>query len=168
MTLQSEGRCQGVPGYGNPRHRRGGCLRSRRRRQRSYRRRLRFLMPTAAESRRPPRSCPVNALEVDETEMAASTAVVVGSSVSGVRAAQALRAEGFSGPRLILVGEESELPYDKPPLSKGFLHDSNGDTHNRLLTAEVASELKSTPAGGISDWARRRSEKVESRRWCHR
>ena len=48
------------------------------------------------------------------------TAVVVGSSVAGVRTVQALRTEGFDG-RIVLVGEEAELPYDKPPLSKQFL-----------------------------------------------
>ena len=48
------------------------------------------------------------------------TVVVVGSSVGGVRAAQALRTEGFDG-RVVLVGQESRLPYDKPPLSKQFL-----------------------------------------------
>jgi phthalate 3,4-dioxygenase ferredoxin reductase subunit len=47
-------------------------------------------------------------------------AVVVGSSVAGVRTAQALRSEGFEG-RVVLVGAEPDLPYDKPPLSKQFL-----------------------------------------------
>lgn len=46
--------------------------------------------------------------------------VIVGSSVGGVRTAQALRRAGFAGP-LVVVGEEQELPYDKPPLSKDFL-----------------------------------------------
>ncbi|MBS1695940.1 MAG: FAD-dependent oxidoreductase [Actinobacteria bacterium] len=72
--------------------------------------------------------------------MAATTAVVVGSSISGVRTAQALRTEGFAG-RLVLVGEESELPYDKPPLSKRFLSAGNGGTDNRLLSPEKAGEL---------------------------
>jgi phthalate 3,4-dioxygenase ferredoxin reductase component len=48
------------------------------------------------------------------------TVVVIGSSVAGVSAARALRSEGFSG-RIVLVGEEEVLPYDKPPLSKEFL-----------------------------------------------
>lgn len=46
--------------------------------------------------------------------------VVVGSSVAGVRTAQALRGQGFTG-RVLLIGEETELPYDRPPLSKQFL-----------------------------------------------
>lgn len=48
------------------------------------------------------------------------TVVVVGSSIGGVRTAQALRSEGFDG-RVVLLGEEPHLPYDKPPLSKQFL-----------------------------------------------
>ena len=46
--------------------------------------------------------------------------VIVGSSVGGVRAARALRAEGYRG-RVTLVGEEPDLPCDRPPLSKQVL-----------------------------------------------
>jgi len=49
-----------------------------------------------------------------------STTVVVGSSIGGVRTAQALRREGYEG-RVVLVGEQAREPYDKPPLSKQFL-----------------------------------------------
>ncbi|MGH9056087.1 MAG: NAD(P)/FAD-dependent oxidoreductase [Acidimicrobiales bacterium] len=49
-----------------------------------------------------------------------ATVVVVGASVAGVRACRALRSEGFAG-RVVLVGDEDELPYDKPPLSKQYL-----------------------------------------------
>ncbi|MGR4877917.1 NAD(P)/FAD-dependent oxidoreductase [Streptomyces sp. LARHCF249] len=53
--------------------------------------------------------------------MAANTAfVIVGASLAGAKAAQTLREEGFDGP-LVLVGEESERPYERPPLSKGYL-----------------------------------------------
>lgn len=44
------------------------------------------------------------------------TVVIVGSSVGGVRTAKALRSQGFTG-RVILIGDEAHLPYDKPPLS---------------------------------------------------
>jgi NADPH-dependent 2,4-dienoyl-CoA reductase/sulfur reductase-like enzyme len=46
--------------------------------------------------------------------------VVVGASIAGVHAAEALRAEGFDG-QLTLVGAEETLPYDRPPLSKSAL-----------------------------------------------
>jgi 3-phenylpropionate/trans-cinnamate dioxygenase ferredoxin reductase subunit len=48
------------------------------------------------------------------------TYVIVGASLAGAKAAQALREEGFDG-RIVLVGAESELPYERPPLTKGFL-----------------------------------------------
>jgi phthalate 3,4-dioxygenase ferredoxin reductase subunit len=48
------------------------------------------------------------------------TALVVGSSVAGIRTAQSLCAGGFDG-RVLIVGEETTEPYDKPPLSKHFL-----------------------------------------------
>ncbi|MFB0834369.1 FAD-dependent oxidoreductase [Arthrobacter halodurans] len=46
--------------------------------------------------------------------------VIVGASLTGLRAAERLRAEGFSG-SLTLVGEEPHEPYDRPPLSKQLL-----------------------------------------------
>ncbi|MEV6669128.1 FAD/NAD(P)-binding oxidoreductase [Streptomyces sp. NPDC051162] len=46
--------------------------------------------------------------------------VVVGASLAGLRAAEALREKGFTG-SLTLVGEEPHLPYDRPPLSKQVL-----------------------------------------------
>ena len=48
------------------------------------------------------------------------TVLVIGGSLAGLRAAETLRAEGFSG-RLVMVGEELHLPYDRPPLSKQVL-----------------------------------------------
>jgi NADPH-dependent 2,4-dienoyl-CoA reductase/sulfur reductase-like enzyme len=48
------------------------------------------------------------------------TIVVVGASLAGLRAAETLRREGYDG-RLLLVGAESHLPYDRPPLSKELL-----------------------------------------------
>ncbi|MGW2180323.1 FAD-dependent oxidoreductase [Streptomyces sp. NPDC001732] len=46
--------------------------------------------------------------------------VIVGASLAGLRAAQALRQEGFTG-SLTLIGDEPHAPYDRPPLSKSFL-----------------------------------------------
>jgi 3-phenylpropionate/trans-cinnamate dioxygenase ferredoxin reductase component len=46
--------------------------------------------------------------------------VVVGASLAGLRAAEALRSEGFDG-RLTVLGAESHMPYDRPPLSKEVL-----------------------------------------------
>ena len=46
--------------------------------------------------------------------------VIVGASLAGLRAAEALRDEGFSG-SLTLIGDEAHEPYDRPPLSKQVL-----------------------------------------------
>jgi 3-phenylpropionate/trans-cinnamate dioxygenase ferredoxin reductase component len=48
------------------------------------------------------------------------TYVIVGASLAGATAAQTLREQGFAG-RIVLVGDEIELPYERPPLSKGYL-----------------------------------------------
>jgi 3-phenylpropionate/trans-cinnamate dioxygenase ferredoxin reductase subunit len=48
------------------------------------------------------------------------TFVIIGASLAGAKAAETLRGEGFSG-RVVLVGEEELLPYERPPLSKDFL-----------------------------------------------
>ncbi|HEU0092440.1 MAG TPA: FAD-dependent oxidoreductase [Vicinamibacteria bacterium] len=46
--------------------------------------------------------------------------VIVGASLSGGTAAASLREAGFDG-EIHLIGEESHLPYNRPPLSKGYL-----------------------------------------------
>ena len=51
---------------------------------------------------------------------ASTTFVIVGASLAGAKAAEALRQQGFGGP-LILIGEDTERPYERPPLSKGYL-----------------------------------------------
>jgi NADPH-dependent 2,4-dienoyl-CoA reductase/sulfur reductase-like enzyme len=48
------------------------------------------------------------------------TFVIVGGGLAGAKAAETLRAEGFSG-RVILLGDERDHPYERPPLSKGYL-----------------------------------------------
>ena len=55
-----------------------------------------------------------------QTPVAIQTIVIVGANVGGVRAADALRQAGFDG-RLVLVGAEPDLPYERPPLSKEYL-----------------------------------------------
>ena len=50
------------------------------------------------------------------------TFVIVGASLAGAKAAEALRTQGFAG-RIVLLGEEPEYPYARPALSKNFLMD---------------------------------------------
>ncbi|MER6674762.1 FAD-dependent oxidoreductase [Streptomyces sp. NPDC000983] len=48
------------------------------------------------------------------------TFVIVGGGLAGAKAAETLRAEGFTG-RVILISDERDHPYERPPLSKGYL-----------------------------------------------
>jgi 3-phenylpropionate/trans-cinnamate dioxygenase ferredoxin reductase subunit len=46
--------------------------------------------------------------------------VIAGAGLAGAKAAETLRTEGFSGP-VVLIGDENERPYERPPLSKDYL-----------------------------------------------
>jgi 3-phenylpropionate/trans-cinnamate dioxygenase ferredoxin reductase subunit len=48
------------------------------------------------------------------------TIIIAGASLAGAKAAETLREDGFDG-RIVLVGAESERPYERPPLSKDYL-----------------------------------------------
>jgi NADPH-dependent 2,4-dienoyl-CoA reductase/sulfur reductase-like enzyme len=57
--------------------------------------------------------------------------VIVGASLAGLRGAEALRNEGFSG-RLTIIGDEPHEPYDRPPLSKQVLKGWVPADHTKL------------------------------------
>jgi 3-phenylpropionate/trans-cinnamate dioxygenase ferredoxin reductase subunit len=46
--------------------------------------------------------------------------VIVGASLAGAKAAEAVRDQGFDG-RVVLIGDEPERPYERPPLTKDYL-----------------------------------------------
>ncbi|WP_245933286.1 NAD(P)/FAD-dependent oxidoreductase [Arthrobacter livingstonensis] len=52
--------------------------------------------------------------------------VIIGGGLTGATAAETLRTEGWSGP-VTVVADEAETPYQRPPLSKGFLAGKEGD-----------------------------------------
>jgi NADPH-dependent 2,4-dienoyl-CoA reductase/sulfur reductase-like enzyme/ferredoxin len=103
--------------------------------------------------RRAAAACPVQAIQLDEPDgsgppaespsMAAAIAgnggtfkrsgriVIVGASLTGLRAAERLREEGFTG-SLTLVGDEAHEPYDRPPLSKQVLAGSAPSEDTKL------------------------------------
>jgi 3-phenylpropionate/trans-cinnamate dioxygenase ferredoxin reductase component len=56
---------------------------------------------------------------------AKKTFVIVGGGLAGAKAAQTLRDEGFDG-RVVLLGEEDVVPYERPPLSKDYLRGDAG------------------------------------------
>src|SRR5580698_7269683 len=49
-----------------------------------------------------------------------STILILGGGQAGAQAVDSLRREGFAG-RLVLIGDEPHLPYQRPPLSKQYL-----------------------------------------------
>lgn len=73
--------------------------------------------------------------------MTVDRVVVVGSSVAGVRAAQALRSGGYAG-EIVVIGAESVTPYDKPPLSKELLTGGSSEADIALCGAEPGFELR--------------------------
>ena len=52
--------------------------------------------------------------------MSGNAYVIAGAGLAGAKAAETLRAEGFDGP-VVLIGDEEERPYERPPLSKDYL-----------------------------------------------
>ncbi|MGH9087455.1 MAG: NAD(P)/FAD-dependent oxidoreductase [Acidimicrobiales bacterium] len=86
------------------------------------------------------------------------TFVVVGASLTGAKAADTLRAEGFDG-RVVLIGEEPQRPYERPPLSKDYLRGEKGfddaAVHPAGFYDEQGIELRtSTPVTGIDPASR--------------
>jgi 3-phenylpropionate/trans-cinnamate dioxygenase ferredoxin reductase subunit len=76
--------------------------------------------------------------------MPGETFVIVGASLTGAKAAQTLREEGFDG-RVVLVGVEPDRPYERPPLSKDYLQgkrDHKPYVHDEAFYAEHDIELR--------------------------
>jgi len=82
--------------------------------------------------------------------MAIQRLVVVGASLAGLRAVEAARKAGFAG-TITLIGAESHLPYDRPPLSKRLLA---GAQTLGWSTVEVPLAINSTPYDGRAACAR--------------
>ena len=62
----------------------------------------------------------------------ASGIVIVGGGLAAARTAEQLRKSGYDGP-VAIVSDEKHLPYDRPPLSKEVLHDSQKGLPDVLL-----------------------------------
>ena len=52
--------------------------------------------------------------------MSEQTFIIIGASLTGAKAAEELRTQGFDG-RVLLIGSEPERPYERPPLTKDYL-----------------------------------------------
>lgn len=90
-----------------------------------------------------------------------STVVVVGAGQAGSEFAAELRALGFEG-RIVMVGDEAELPYKRPPLSKGFLTGAVSADQLPIRSAAVHEKNRIEFIGGVSVTAIDRARKAVS------
>ena len=91
-----------------------------------------------------------NGAVADGSFLRTGRVVIVGASLAGLRAAEALRSEGFAG-SLTMIGDESREPYDRPPLSKQVLTglESPDDTALPRLRSIDAEWRLGVPASGL-------------------
>ncbi|HQT63510.1 MAG: hypothetical protein B7Z75_07345 [Acidocella sp. 20-57-95] len=82
---------------------------------------------------------------LDDVQIAALAdgIVIIGAGQAGGRAAEALRRQGFAG-AITLVGDEDELPYERPSLSKEMLHDAEKEAITWVQKPEfyAANDIK--------------------------
>jgi 3-phenylpropionate/trans-cinnamate dioxygenase ferredoxin reductase component len=74
--------------------------------------------------------------------------VIIGAGMAGARACINLRANDYQG-EIVLIGEESLLPYDRPPLSKSSILEEGEPEPVWLMDETIASELKVTVRKGV-------------------
>src|SRR6201985_1932348 len=91
--------------------------------------------------------------------MSSQTFVIVGASLAGAKAAEALRERGFDG-RVVLIGTESDLPYERPPLTKDYLRGESEREKAYVHPAEFYSDnqielMLETTVSGIDAGASR-------------
>ncbi|WP_432560591.1 NAD(P)/FAD-dependent oxidoreductase [Granulicoccus sp. GXG6511] len=68
------------------------------------------------------------------------TIIIVGAGQAGGWAAATLRKEGYAG-RVVLIGDEPHVPYERPPLSKAVLKGEAEPQHTHLMPADKFAEL---------------------------
>jgi 3-phenylpropionate/trans-cinnamate dioxygenase ferredoxin reductase subunit len=74
--------------------------------------------------------------------------VIVGASHAGAELAVALRQAGHEGP-VLMIGEETHLPYQRPPLSKAFLQSGAAQQPQLLRPAATYEQAKIEFMGGV-------------------
>ncbi|TCP22675.1 3-phenylpropionate/trans-cinnamate dioxygenase ferredoxin reductase subunit [Scopulibacillus darangshiensis] len=67
--------------------------------------------------------------------------MIIGAGIAGVHAAETLRNEGYEG-RIVLVDRDTQLPYDRPPLSKEFMLGESSETDISLRSVESLTALR--------------------------
>ena len=72
--------------------------------------------------------------------MSKQTFVIVGAGLAGAKAAEELREQGFDG-RVVLIGDEPERPYERPPLSKDYLRGESAREKAHVHPGEILRAL---------------------------
>ena len=62
--------------------------------------------------------------------------VILGAGLAGLTVAETLRAEGYEG-AITLIGNEAHAPYQRPPLSKGYLLGDTSEAQLMMRTPEM-------------------------------
>ncbi len=98
----------------------------------------------------------------------ATNIVIVGAGLAGAKAAEALREQGFSG-KVTVIGDENHLPYERPPLSKGYLAGDDDrrafEVHDADWYAEHHVDLVLGVQATAVDAAAKEVELVDGRRF---
>lgn len=99
----------------------------------------------------------------------AQRCVVVGASMGGLRAAEAVRKAGFTG-EITVIGDEPHMPYNRPPLSKDALlgstgaadlafrvpraaHDVQWRLGERVIAADLTARMVTLDSGEVLSWS---------------
>ena len=69
--------------------------------------------------------------------------LIIGAGLAGLTVAETLRAEGYAGP-ITLIGNEAHAPYQRPPLSKGFLLGQIAEAQLMMRPAEMLARKEIT------------------------
>jgi 3-phenylpropionate/trans-cinnamate dioxygenase ferredoxin reductase subunit len=98
--------------------------------------------------------------------MSEQTFIIVGASVAGAKAAEELRAAGFDG-RVLLIGAESERPYERPPLTKDYLRGESprekAYVHEQGFYEQSRIELETEATASVIDPAESRVTLADGR-----
>ena len=98
----------------------------------------------------------------------AGRVVVVGASMGGLRAAEAVAKTGYTG-EIRVLGEEARMPYNRPPLSKDALKDGHDESRlefrvpraaadvvwqlgTRVAASDLAARTVTTASGEVIGW----------------
>ena len=87
--------------------------------------------------------------------------VVVGGGLAAAKTVEALREKGFDG-SLTLIGSETELPYERPPLSKDYLQGKAEFGDAVVALAASGTTSTTSPCGSARPSRRSTSRRANS------